>query len=114
VHAIFPLWRKIVAAATRDNTSAARSVAISRSSLEYPRTTGGAATVVTFGGGRLEMPRLDVASNQPPAGCEHLGPPQNANGAPQSGRPKWIRFHERVDDVFTVGFNDPQPAGGIT
>src|SRR5262249_6235955 len=113
VHAIFPPKLKIVSAATRDNTSAAISVAISRSRWEYPRTTIGSTTVVTFGGGRLAMPRPDVASNQPPAGCEDLGPAQNANRVPQSGRPKWICLHERVDHVWTVGFNDPQPTGGI-
>src|SRR5262249_8125859 len=41
VHAIFPPKLKIVSAATRDNTSAAISVAISRARWEYPRTTVG-------------------------------------------------------------------------
>lgn len=48
-----------------------------------------------------------VASNAPPAVGEDLPPAQNANGAPQSGWPKWVFFHERVDDVWAFCFDDP-------
>jgi len=54
-----------------------------------------------------------ATSNQPPAVREHLGPAENANGVPQSGRPKWVRLHERIDDVWAIGFDHPQPTGGI-
>ena len=112
----------------------ALSVAISRSRREYPRTTANRTTIIASGKTRRPRPRgelrppkaaasamladrqtraSDVASNEPPAGGEDLRPAQNANGVPQSGRPKWIRLHERVDHVGAVGFNDPQAAGGI-
>src|SRR5262245_58521589 len=119
-------------AAIRDTTTVALSVAISRSRREYPRTTANRTTIIAPGKrprprGELRPPKAaasamladrqtrapDVASNEPPAGGEDLRPAQNANGVPQSGRPKWIRLHERVDHVGAVGFNDPQAAGGI-
>src|SRR5262249_18081555 len=121
-------------AATRDTTSAASPVANSRSRWEYPRTTANGTTIIASGmcddrdrvanRGRRKRPHRrcgrtaktqapDVASNEPPAGGEDLRPAQNANGVPQSGRPKWIRLRERVDHGGAIGFNDPQPAGGI-
>jgi len=41
------------------------------------------------------------------------GPAENANGVPQSGRPKRVCLHERIDDVRAIGFDHPQPTGGI-
>jgi hypothetical protein len=60
------------------------------------------------------VPIPKVASNRALAVCEDLRPAQNANRAPQSGWPKRIFSHERIDGVGAVSLDDPQPTGWIT
>src|SRR5258708_30771631 len=63
---------------------------------------------------RLDLKESSLAtSKQPLAVCEHLGPAENANGVPQSGRPKRVCLHERIDDVWAIGLDHPQPTGGV-